>query len=395
MCEYSSVDGFANDWHFVHLGSRAVGGAALVFTEATPSPPTAASAPRISASYSDRHVDELQRIVRFIHERGCPAGMQLAHAGRKGSTASPWNGGLAVPLSAGGWQPIGPTDEVFTEGYPVPHALGTAEIPPIVGAFRDAARRALEAGFDVVEVHAAHGYLIHQFLSPLCNHRTDEYGGTFDNRIGCASRSSMRFGACGPSTCRCSCASPPPTGPRAAGTSIRRSSWRAAARSRRRSHRLLVGRHRGQRPDSDRSGLPDGVCGADPPRSGRRDRHRRVHHLAGAGRPRDPQRTGRLRADRAGAPARSVLAASRRARARPRDQMAGAIPARRADRLASRYAARRRASCPCFGRIGRRDSAKHEARSFSRTIVCRAFTRGMIPPCGLFSSRTIPRSPTS
>ena len=183
MCEYSSVDGFANDWHFVHLGSRAVGGAALVFTEATAVTAEGRISPEDLGIWSDRHVEELQRIVRFIHERGCAAGMQLAHAGRKGSTASPWNGGLAVPLSAGGWQPIGPTGEAFTDGYPVPHALTTAEIPPIVGAFRDAARRALDAGFDVVEIHGAHGYLIHQFLSPLSNHRTDEYGGTFDNRV--------------------------------------------------------------------------------------------------------------------------------------------------------------------------------------------------------------------
>lgn len=183
MCEYSSIDGFANDWHFVHLGSRAVGGAGLVFTEATAVTPEGRISPGDLGIWSDRHVEPLQRIVRFIHEQGGAAGMQLAHAGRKGSTASPWNGGLAVPPASGGWQPVGPTGEGFADGYPVPHALSAAEIPPIVRAFRDAARRALDAGFDVVEVHAAHGYLIHQFLSPLCNRRNDEHGGTFDNRI--------------------------------------------------------------------------------------------------------------------------------------------------------------------------------------------------------------------
>ena len=183
MCEYSSVDGFANDWHFVHLGSRAVGGAALVFTEATAVTAEGRISPDDLGIWRDRHVEALQRIVRFVHEQSGAAGVQLAHSGRKGSTASPWNGGLAVPVAAGGWLPVGPTGDPFTEGYPVPRALGAAEIPSIAGAFRDAARRALEAGFDVVEVHAAHGYLIHQFLSPLSNHRTDEYGGTFDNRI--------------------------------------------------------------------------------------------------------------------------------------------------------------------------------------------------------------------
>jgi 2,4-dienoyl-CoA reductase-like NADH-dependent reductase (Old Yellow Enzyme family) len=183
MCEYSSVDGFANDWHFVHLGSRAVGGAALVFTEATAVTAEGRISPDDLGIWKDDHVETLERIVRFVHGQGNAAGMQLAHAGRKGSTAAPWKDRAAVPPSAGGWQPIGPTGEAFTSGYPVPRALDTAEIPAVADAFKQAARRALAAGFDLVEIHAAHGYLIHQFLSPLSNRRTDRYGGSFDNRI--------------------------------------------------------------------------------------------------------------------------------------------------------------------------------------------------------------------
>src|SRR5205807_2596605 len=133
--------------------------------------------------WSDRHAEPIERIVRFIHAQRCLAGMQLAHAGRKGSTVAPWKGHGAVPVSAGGWQPVGPDAEPFAKGYPVPRALSAAEIPAIVDAFGQAACRARHAGMDIVEIHAAHGYLIHEFLSPLSNHRTDEYGGSFDNRI--------------------------------------------------------------------------------------------------------------------------------------------------------------------------------------------------------------------
>ena len=183
MCEYSSVNGFANDWHFVHLGSRAVGGAALVFTEATAVTAEGRISPDDLGIWKDDHVEMLERIVRFVHRQGSAAGVQLAHAGRKGSTAAPWKDRAAVPPSAGGWQPIGPTGDAFTSGYPVPRALDTREIPAVADAFKQAACRALAAGFDVIEIHAAHGYLIHQFLSPLSNHRTDRYGGSFDNRI--------------------------------------------------------------------------------------------------------------------------------------------------------------------------------------------------------------------
>ena len=183
MCQYSSLDGFSTDWHFVHLASRAVGGAALVFTEASAVTPDGRISPQDLGIYDDGHVQGLARIVHFIHGQGAPAGIQIAHAGRKGSTARPWEGGREVPLSAGGWQPVGPTSEPFTPGYPVPRALTTSDIVSIVDAFRQAAGRARAAGFDVVEIHAAHGYLIHEFLSPLVNTRTDAYGGSYDNRV--------------------------------------------------------------------------------------------------------------------------------------------------------------------------------------------------------------------
>jgi 2,4-dienoyl-CoA reductase-like NADH-dependent reductase (Old Yellow Enzyme family) len=182
MCQYSSTDGFANDWHLVHLGSRAVGGAALVFTEATAVTAEGRISPQDLGIWRDDHVEALERIVQFIHGQHSAAGMQIAHAGRKGSTAAPWNGGLGVAAASGGWQPVGPTADPFTSGYPVPRALATGDIAAIVDAFGRAAGRVLAAGFDVVEVHAAHGYLIHQFLSPLINTRTDRYGGSFANR---------------------------------------------------------------------------------------------------------------------------------------------------------------------------------------------------------------------
>jgi 2,4-dienoyl-CoA reductase-like NADH-dependent reductase (Old Yellow Enzyme family) len=183
MCQYSSTDGFASDWHLVHLGSRAVGGAALVMTEASAVTAEGRISPQDLGIYLDAHVEMLARIVRFIHSQGGAAGMQLAHAGRKGSTPRPWDGHRAVQPEESGWVPVGPTDEPFSDTFPVPRPLKTQELPGIVDAFRSAARRAYHAGFDVVELHGAHGYLIHEFLSPLTNTRTDQYGGSFDNRI--------------------------------------------------------------------------------------------------------------------------------------------------------------------------------------------------------------------
>jgi 2,4-dienoyl-CoA reductase-like NADH-dependent reductase (Old Yellow Enzyme family) len=182
MCQYSSVDGFANDWHLVHLGSRAAGGAGLVFTEATAVTAEGRISPRDLGIYRDEHVEMLGRIVTFIHERGSAAGIQLAHAGRKGSTAEPWNGGKKIEIADGGWEPVGPTNTPFAPDYPTPRALTSDEIADVIVAFRRAAVRARSAGFDVIEIHAAHGYLLHEFLSQLSNTRTDHFGGSFDSR---------------------------------------------------------------------------------------------------------------------------------------------------------------------------------------------------------------------
>ncbi len=182
MCQYSCRDGAATDWHVVHLGSRAVGGAALVMTEAT----SVEARGRISAAdlgiYDDAHVEALARITAFITANGAIPGIQLAHAGRKASTAPPWTGGRPVAIEDGGWRPVGPSATKFDSNYQTPEPLDAAGIAQIVEAYALAARRARSAGFEVIEVHAAHGYLIHQFLSPVSNRRTDEYGGSYDNR---------------------------------------------------------------------------------------------------------------------------------------------------------------------------------------------------------------------
>ena len=178
MCEYSSTDGYANDWHLVHLGSRAVGGAGLVFTEATAVLPEGRISPQDLGIWKDDHIEFLARIVRFIHGQGSIAAMQLAHAGRKASTYRPWEGNGAIPESAGGWKKVvAPSALPFADNYPLPQAVTKDGIQEVVRAFAAAARRACEAGFRVIEIHAAHGYLIHEFLSPLSNQRTDVYGG--------------------------------------------------------------------------------------------------------------------------------------------------------------------------------------------------------------------------
>lgn len=183
MCEYSSADGFANDWHFVHLGSRAVGGAGLVLTEATAVTPEGRISPQDLGIWKDDHIEMLSRIARFVHEQGSVAGMQLAHAGRKASTYRPWSGDGAVPESEGGWKKVlAPSAIKFVDAYPSPQEMTVADIADTVAAFAAAAQRALTAGFRVIEIHAAHGYLVHEFLSPLSNHRTDHYGGSFENR---------------------------------------------------------------------------------------------------------------------------------------------------------------------------------------------------------------------
>lgn len=183
MCQYSSVDGFANEWHFVHLGSRAVGGAALVMAEASAVLPEARITPQDLGIWSDDHVPMLTRIFHFIEEQGAVPGIQLAHAGRKASIAAPWNGGAALAASDGGWRPIvAPSDRPFSDASPTPQMLDTAGIARVVDGFAHAAERALRAGAKVIELHSAHGYLLHEFLSPLSNLRADQYGGTFENR---------------------------------------------------------------------------------------------------------------------------------------------------------------------------------------------------------------------
>jgi 2,4-dienoyl-CoA reductase-like NADH-dependent reductase (Old Yellow Enzyme family) len=183
MCQYSSEDGYANDWHLVHLGSRAVGGAGAVIMEATAVDPRGRISPQDQGIWTDSHVEFLTRITKFVKEQGAVAGIQLAHAGRKGSTGRPWEGGKYIPESAGGWIPVAPSAVPFHREDPAPHALTKDEIRGLVDSFAAATRRACRAGFNLVEIHGAHGYLIHEFLSPLSNRRTDEYGGSFENRI--------------------------------------------------------------------------------------------------------------------------------------------------------------------------------------------------------------------
>ena len=182
MCMYSSKDGFANNWHLVHLGSRAVGGAGLVISEASAVSPEGRITPFDLGIWKDEHVDKLKEITQFIEEQGSVPGIQLAHAGRKASTARPWEGGEVVSEKDGGWQTVAPSGISFAEGNPAPEALDEGGIRKVISDFRAAAKRALEAGFKVAEIHAAHGYLLHQFLSPLSNNREDNYGGSFENR---------------------------------------------------------------------------------------------------------------------------------------------------------------------------------------------------------------------
>ena len=181
--QYSSEDGFFNDWHLVHLGRFATGGAGLVFTEATAVVPEGRISPSDAGLWKDEHIAPLKRIVNFVHANRAAAGIQLAHAGRKASTAAPWIGHSYVDTTQGGWEPVAPSSQAFSTTYGTPRELTKDEIVQAVQSFAIAAKRSLDAGFDVIEIHGAHGYLIHEFLSPLSNHRTDEYGGSFENRI--------------------------------------------------------------------------------------------------------------------------------------------------------------------------------------------------------------------
>ncbi len=183
MCQYSAVDGFANDWHLVHYGSRAVGGAALIIQEATAVSPEGRITPGDLGLYREEHIEKLQTITRFIRHQGAVPGIQLAHAGRKASCDLPWNGGGQLRENKEGWKNISPSALPFNPEDDAPLALDRDGILGVISAFKIAAQRSLQAGYEVVEIHAAHGYLIHQFLSPLSNHRVDQYGGSFENRI--------------------------------------------------------------------------------------------------------------------------------------------------------------------------------------------------------------------
>lgn len=183
MCEYSSEDGFANDWHLVHLGSRAVGGAGLIISEACSVSPEGRITAFDLGIWKEEHIENLARITKFIKSQGAVAGIQLAHAGRKASCKEPWKGGQQISLMEGGWQVVAPSAVPFKEKTMTPAALSKEGIAQVIEDFRMATKRAVQAGFQVIEIHAAHGYLLHQFYSPLSNFRTDEYGGSFENRI--------------------------------------------------------------------------------------------------------------------------------------------------------------------------------------------------------------------
>lgn len=182
MCQYSSEDGFANNWHLVHLGSRAVGGAGMIIVEATGISPEARISPQDLGIWRDEHMDKLREITSFMKANGAVPAIQLAHAGRKASTKVPWKGRDMVRFEDGGWQTVAPSAIPYSDHYPQPVALDLAGINKVVADFRTAAQRAIQAGFEVIEIHASHGYLLHQFLSPLTNHRTDAYGGNLQQR---------------------------------------------------------------------------------------------------------------------------------------------------------------------------------------------------------------------
>ncbi len=183
MCQYSSEDGMPTDWHLVHLGSRAVGGAGLVIQEATAVSPEGRISPSDAGIWSDTHAESYKKITKFIKENGAVAGIQLAHAGRKASTAEPWNGGKIVDEGYGGWETVAPSAIAFADDYPNPREMSKDDIEKVENDFVAAAKRSVEAGFEVIEIHAAHGYLFHEFLSPFSNKRADEYGGSLENRM--------------------------------------------------------------------------------------------------------------------------------------------------------------------------------------------------------------------
>ena len=183
MCQYSSVDGFANDWHLVHLGSRAIGGVSLIIQEATAVSPEGRISPEDLGIWKAEHIEKLQQINKFISDQNAIPGIQLAHAGRKASVSAPWNGNKKLDTTQGGWQTVAPSAIGYHDNEATPLAMDSEAIQKVISDFKDATKRAVQAGYKVVEIHAAHGYLLHQFLSPLSNVRTDNYGGSFENRI--------------------------------------------------------------------------------------------------------------------------------------------------------------------------------------------------------------------
>jgi len=183
MCQYSSNDGLPTSWHLVHLGSRAVGGAGMVMVEATAVSPEGRISPEDSGIWSDVHAEAFTPIARFLRDQGAVAGVQLAHAGRKASTDQPWRGGGPLGPEKRGWQPVAPSSLPFTPTHPMPREATTADLDAICTQFAEAGKRAKVAGFQIIEIHMAHGYLLHEFLSPLTNHRTDDYGGILENRM--------------------------------------------------------------------------------------------------------------------------------------------------------------------------------------------------------------------
>jgi len=183
MCQYTATEGFANDWHLVHYGSRAIGGASLIIQEATAVSPEGRISPGDLGLYKDEHIEKMQSITTFIQQQGAVAGIQLAHAGRKAGCARAWDGGKQLQTIDGGWTTVAPSAIAFNSDDNNPQALDSEGIKNVIADFKSSAQRALRAGYKLIEIHAAHGYLIHQFLSPLSNHRTDNYGGSFENRI--------------------------------------------------------------------------------------------------------------------------------------------------------------------------------------------------------------------
>ena len=229
MCQYSAQDGFANDWHLAHYGTRAAGGAGLIIVEATAVEPIGRISPNDLGLWSDDHIEPLARVVRFLKQYGSVPAIQIAHAGRKAGTARPWDGGKPLSDEAGGWDIVGPSAIPFDDGFRTPQPLTVDGIAAIREAFVRAAQRADAAGFDVVELHGAHGYLMHSFHSPLSNQRTDAYGGSFDNRIRFTLETAEAVRACGRRPSRWSCASRAPTGWRGAGRWRNRLNWRAGS----------------------------------------------------------------------------------------------------------------------------------------------------------------------